>query len=77
MKKVLIIIAVLSTLLLSGCNRQLVDTSYSFKKAYIENIGEVEVASWTDYDNSDMIQVKDKNGVTYLTHSSNVILMSK
>lgn len=77
MKKVLIIIAVLSTLLLSGCNRQLVDTSYSFKKAYIENIGEVEVTSWTDYDNSDMIQVKDKNGVTYLTHSSNVILMSK
>ena len=77
MKKVLIIIAVLSTLLLSGCNRQLVDTSYSFKKAYIENIGEVEVTSWTDYDNSDMIQVKDKNGVIYLTHSSNVILMSK
>lgn len=77
MKRVLVVTAVLSTLLLSGCNRQVVDTSYTFKKAYIENVGEVEVSSWCDYDNSDMIQIKDKNGVTYLTHSSNVILMSK
>lgn len=65
---------IFSTLFLSGCNMQVIDTTWTFKYADIKDIGTVEVSSWCDYENSDMIQITAKNGVTYLTHSSNVIL---
>ena len=76
MKKALISI-IFATSIFGGCNRQLLDLDYSFNRAYIEGIGEVEVKTWCDYENSDMIQVTDKNGNVYLTHSSNVVLMKK
>lgn len=62
-------------LILTSCNRQVLDLNYTFDKAIIDGIGEVEIVSWTDYQQSDMIQVTDKNGKTYLTHSSKVILI--
>ena len=70
---------VLSTMLLSGCgfNKQIIDVNYSFNKAIIENVGEVDIKSWNDYENSDMIQVTTTDGIVYLTHSSNVILKSE
>lgn len=37
-------------------------------------IGEVE--SWTDFEDGDQIQVK-VNGITYLTHATNVVLIDK
>ena len=71
-----IILAIaLIVLILTSCNRQMIDLNYSFDKAIIDGIGEVEVSSWTDYEQSDMIQLTDKNGKTYLTHSSKVILI--
>ena len=62
---------------LAGCNMQVIDTTWTFKYADIENVGTVEVQSWCDYENSDMIQVTAKDGTTYLTHSCNVILRTK
>lgn len=61
----------------SACNRQLIDTTWKFDYACVY-LGEEQyifgaVDSWTDFENSDMIQVKIE-GVTYFTHSSNVIL---
>lgn len=77
MKRALVCIA-LSILVLSGCgNRTIVDTHYTFTKALIDGIGEIEVKEWIDYEDSDMVQVKDNNGIVYLTHSSRVILMSE
>ncbi len=76
MKKAMIGI-LLSVLLLTGCNRVIIDTTYTFEYADIEGVGTVEVGSWCDYDSSDMIQVTDKDGTTYLTHSANVILRTK
>lgn len=76
MKKVIIGV-LLSGLLLTGCNRTIIDTTYTFKYADIEGVGTVEVSSWRDYENSDMIQVTAKGGATYLTHSVNVILRTK
>ena len=76
MKK-FIIIFLLSTFTLTGCNEQIIDTNYTFKRAYIEGVGEIEVSTWRDYDDSDQIQITGKDGVTYLTHSSRVILFSK
>lgn len=80
MKKVIcILLAVIMIVAMTGCNRQLIDTTWSFERAVIflpdgEKI-EGRVSSWRDYESSDMIQVAI-NGNQYLTHSSNVILIS-
>ena len=76
MKKAILGI-ILTGLLLTGCNKQIIDAHWTFKYADIEGIGTVEVSSWNDYDASDIIQITAKNGTTYLTHSSNVILRTK
>ena len=84
MKKIiallLAVIAVLSACLLSGCNKQMVDLTYSYEYAIIglpngETV-EGKVSSWTDYEDGDQLQVKI-DGKTYLVHSSNVVLISK
>lgn len=76
MKKTLIAI-IFAAALLSGCNQQIIDLNYSFKYATIDGIGKIEISSWRDYENSDIMQVTGKDGTVYLTHSSNVILQSK
>ena len=83
MKKIiamlLTIIAILSITLLSGCNKQLMDLTYSYEYAIIGlpngEVVEGKVSSWTDYEDGDQLQVKI-NGKTYLVHSSNVVLIS-
>lgn len=67
------IIIVLINLLLTGCNQRLV-CSDTYNKAIIEGYGEIEISAWSA--NNDLIQVTDKDGKTYFTHSSNVILIS-
>lgn len=73
---------IISCTLLQGCgsNRQLIDTSWNFKKAIIligdEKI-EVDVESWKDFDTDTTIQIKDKNGAVYLTDIKNVLLMNE
>lgn len=66
--------------LLSGCNRQIIDTTYSYDKAIIRlPDGEVvsgAVESWKDYGDGDQLQVKI-DGKTYLVHSSNVALVKE
>ncbi|MBR4091453.1 MAG: hypothetical protein IKK28_11360, partial [Mogibacterium sp.] len=73
------IVAVLSVLVLSGCNKQMVDLTYSYEYAIIglpngETV-EGKVSSWTDFEDGDQLQVKI-DGKTYLVHSSNVVLIS-
>ena len=83
MKKViallLAVIAALSALLLSGCNKQMLDLTYSYEYALIGlpngEVVEGKVSSWTDYEDGDQLQVKI-DGKTYLVHSSNVVLIS-
>ena len=83
MKKVLalmlVVIVVLSTALLSGCNKQMLDLTYSYEYAIIGlpngEVVEGKVSSWTDYEDGDQLQVKI-NGKTYLVHSSNGVLIS-
>ena len=84
MKKViallLAVIVILSLSLLAGCNKQMVDLTYSYEYAIIglpngETV-EGKVSSWTDFEDGDQIQVKI-DGKTYLVHSSNVVLISK
>ena len=84
MKKIVALIlaaAVLGTLLLlAGCNKQLVDLTYSYDYAIISlpngEIVEGKVTSWTDFEDGDQLQIKI-NGKTYLVHSSNVVLIAE
>jgi len=83
MKKIiallLSIILLLATALLAGCNKQMVDLTYSYEYAIIGlpngEVVEGKVTSWTDFEDGDQIQVKIA-GKTYLVHSSNVVLIS-
>lgn len=74
---ILLSICVMAT----GCgNKRIFDTTWTFERAIIflpdgEKI-EGKIAHWDDYEGSDMIQVTI-DGKTYLTHSTNVIMISE
>ena len=81
MKKLLaLMLAVLFVLALTGCNKQMVDLTYSYEYAIIAlpngEVVEGKVSSWTDYEDGDQLQIKI-SGKTYLVHSSNVVLISE
>lgn len=77
---VILMIFMVASLCVACGNRAVFDTTWSFERAIIflpdgEKI-EGAVTTWDDYESSDMIQVTI-DGETYLTHSSNVILISE
>lgn len=82
MKKIIVLMlaALLAVSMFSGCNQQLIDITYNYDWAMVELPGgqtvEGEVDSWKDYEDSDQIQVVI-DGVTYLTHAENVVLISR
>lgn len=79
-KRLVLLVVVLMSLLLVGCNKQLIDTTYSFDRAIISlpngEIIEGKVQSWKDFDDGDQVQVKI-NEKTYLVHTMNVVLISE
>jgi len=85
MKKIICVVLILSlALALTACqvgNRQVGwDTTQTFTHAILElgngEVVEGTVTSWRDFDESDVVQFT-MNGITYLTHYSNVILCTK
>lgn len=76
---VLVLIMIMS-IFLTSCNKQIFDTTWEFDYAYIQlpngKVVEGKVEKWDDWDNSDVVQIKI-NGVWYLTHYSNVVLIDK
>lgn len=75
----LMLASLLAGLVLSGCNKQMVDLTYSYERAILSlpngEVIEGRVSSWTDFEDGDQIQVKI-DGKTYLVHSSNIVLIS-
>ncbi len=74
------LIGVCIVLLISGCgNYDHWDTEYSFDRAIvILNDGtkmEIEIQQWRDYEDGEQIQIKGKDGKTYLVSSFNTILI--
>ena len=74
-------LVLVAVLILTACgNRQMIDTTWDYDYAVISlpNGATVEgaVQSWKDFENSDQIQVKI-DGITYLVHSSDVVLMAE
>ena len=75
----LVVLSLSLALFTVGCNKQMVDMTYSYEYAIISlpngEVVEGKVSSWTDFEDGDQIQVKI-NGKTYLVHSSNIVLIS-
>lgn len=77
MKKIMLILGIV--LCLTGCNREIIDLNYSYDKAVCNIDGkyqEIEIKSWKDYE-GEQIQLKDKNGKTYLVNSMNCTLIDE
>lgn len=75
MKKIFLICV--TCLSLVSCNRQIIDNTWAYKYADIQGVGTVEITSWIDYENSDIVQVRSIDGTVYLTHYANVVLRTK
>lgn len=80
MKKVGIFIVIAVTIFsLVGCNKDLIDTNYTYTKA-ITIIGneklEIEIKQWRDYD-GEQIQIIDKDGNVYLLSMNNTALIKE
>lgn len=80
---VLALVLLVAMVVLCGCNgfnMELIDTTWKFDRAVVnltpDRVVEGVVQSWTDFDGSDMIQVRIDD-VIYLTHSSNVVLIAE
>ena len=75
----LAVLLMVNIAVLAGCNKQVMDLTYSYEYAIIAlpngEVVEGKVTSWTDYEDGDQIQVKIE-GKTYLVHSSNIVLIS-
>lgn len=81
MKKILIMIMMIFMMVtMSGCNKSIIDLTYSYDRAIISlpngEIIEGKVEDWTDYEDGDQIQVK-VDGVIYLVHSTDVVLIKE
>lgn len=67
-----------ATILLTGCNKVIFDTNYSFDKAIVV-IGteryEYDITEWTDYE-GEQLQLKLTDGSIILVSSYNTILVS-
>lgn len=75
----IIIVLILTMCFMTACNTQIVDTTWHFDRAIIKlpngEIVEGKVDSWKNFEDGDQVQVKIE-GVTYLTFSANVVLIS-
>lgn len=73
----LIVVAMMGVL--AGCNRQILDVTYSYEQAIVKlpngEVVEGKVSSWCDYEGEAIQVVID--GVTYYTQGSNVVLISE
>ena len=79
MKKfIAIFIVTATTVILCGCNRQVVDLTYSYDYAQLKmpdgTIVEGKLDSWHDYDGEQVQVVID--GVTYFVSSMNLVMVS-
>lgn len=73
----IIVAALCSCAILTGCNKTMFDTEYTYDKAVI-NLGNktitVSVDKWCDYD-GEQLQIITKEGTVILTSSYNCILL--
>lgn len=73
---ILIALLALTVIVLTACNKQILDFNLKFDRAYVK-IGDewkdVAIKSWNDYD-GEQIQITLQDGTVILTSSVNCIL---
>lgn len=79
-RSIVSMIATFATIIiLTGCNKTIIDTTYTFNYAIIQlpdgEVVEGKVETWTDYE-GEQLQIRI-DGVTYLCSSYNCVLMNK
>lgn len=65
---------------LAGCgNQQVFDTTYYYDQAMVAfpdgTSQTLKIKSWKDYSDGDQIQILTEDGISYLFHSSNIVLV--
>lgn len=76
MKKLLLGLLLVSSLTLTGCNKQLVDLNYRYSKVHIyETDTCYEISSWTDYEDGEQLQVHIKGKGKILISSTSCFLV--
>ncbi len=82
--RILIIIGILlmyflCVIPLTGCNKDIFDTNYTYHKAICEIGGEykeIKIKQWSDYE-GEQIQIIAKDGNTYLMSMNNCTLVKE
>lgn len=76
----ILLVVAMMLMFLTGCNRQVIDTTFSYDNAILAlpdgSVISGKIESWKDYDDGDQIQVKI-DGTTYLVHSANIALIKE
>jgi len=76
----ILLVVAMMLMFLTGCNRQVIDTTFNYDKAVLAlpdgSVVSGKIESWKDYDDGDQIQVKI-DGTTYLVHSANIALIKE
>lgn len=76
----ILLVVAMMLMFLTGCNRQIIDTTFSYDNAILAlpdgSVISGKIESWKDYDDGDQIQVKI-DGTTYLVHSVNIALIKE
>ena len=73
----ILLVVAMMLMFLTGCNRQVIDTTFSYDNALPDgSVISGKIESWKDYDDGDQIQVKI-DGTTYLVHSVNIVLIKE
>lgn len=76
---IILVIAAAGLFILTGCNKQIIDTTYTYNKAivYLGNEKlEIEIKKWNDYE-GEQIQIVAKDGTVYLVSMNNTILIKE
>lgn len=72
-------VLVAGMMLFTGCNRQIIDTTYTYNYAIINTGGSsitVYVDKWKDYE-GEQLQIVATDGTVYLTSAENCVLIKK
>lgn len=76
MKKLLLVLLLTLSLILTGCNKQIFDFDYSFKKVHLYDTDCCyEINSWRDYEGGEQLQLDIKGKGKILVSSVNCFLV--
>lgn len=76
--KIILVLAIVTALLLTGCNKQILDFQYDFDAAIVTLNGESKlyrIDQWTDYQDGEQLQLTLQDGSVILVSTYNTILV--